>query len=235
MGLLEFFAGRLSVRESKVLQGKVDRHSHILFGVDDGVSTLEESLQAIALHEALGVTDLWCTPHVMEDVPNTTEALESRFAQLCEAYKGSIRLHLAAEYMMDTLLEERLDRHDLLVMEDNMLLVETSTLNPPYGYKDILRKIMSAGYRPVLAHPERYRYMSDEDYAELHKMGVAFQMNLPSVLGYYGKTVQQKALELLGKGYYRFIGSDCHRTKALLEPFDRKLLSRSTCKKLKDL
>ena len=110
MGLLELFAGRLSVRESKVLQGKVDRHSHILFGVDDGIRTIEDSLQAIALHETLGITDLWCTPHIMEDVPNTTPGLQARFEELRQAYKGGVRLHLAAEYMMDTLLEERLDR-----------------------------------------------------------------------------------------------------------------------------
>ena len=235
MGLFELFAGRLSVRESKVLQGKVDRHSHILFGVDDGIRTIEDSLQAIALHETLGITDLWCTPHIMEDVPNTTPGLQARFEELRQAYKGGVRLHLAAEYMMDNLLEERLEGRDLLTMEDNMLLLETSTLNPPYGYKEILRKIMSAGYRPLLAHPERYRYMSDDDYAELRKMGVLFQLNLPSVLGYYGKTVQQKAEELLEKGYYDYLGSDCHRTKALLEPFDRKLLSRSTFKRLRDL
>ena len=235
MAFFGLFASKLSVRDSRILQGKADRHSHILFGVDDGIRTIEDSLQAITTLEALGVTDLWCTPHIMEDVPNTTQILKARFEELSAAYKGSVRLHLAAEYMMDTVLEERLERCDLLTMENNIVLVETSTLNPPYGYMGFFKKIMGAGYRPLLAHPERYRYMSDEDYAQLRQMGVLFQLNLPSILGYYGKGVQEKAVQLLEKGYYDYLGTDCHRTKALEEPFDRKLLSRSICKRLENL
>ena len=141
MGLLEFFAGRLSVRESKVLQGKVDRHSHILFGVDDGIQTLEESLSALAREEELGVEEVWCTPHVMEDVPNTTEALKARFAELQSAYKGNIKLHLAAEYMIDTVFEERLSNGDFLTMENNTVLVETSTWSPPFDLLNQLREL----------------------------------------------------------------------------------------------
>ena len=70
MGFLGLFNGRTSIMGSGVLQGATDRHSHILFGVDDGIQTLEESLSALAREEELGVEEVWCTPHVMEDVPN---------------------------------------------------------------------------------------------------------------------------------------------------------------------
>ena len=85
------------MRDSGVLQGAADRHTHILFGVDDGIKTLEDALAVLAVEEAAGISDVWCTPHVMEDMPNTTKVLKERFLLLKAAYKGNIRLHLAAE------------------------------------------------------------------------------------------------------------------------------------------
>ena len=131
MGLFDFIKRKQSLLQSGVLQGATDRHSHILFGVDDGIRTLEDSLAVLAYDEEIGIKEVWCTPHIMEDVPNTTEALKKRFAELQAAYSGPIKLHLAAEYMLDTLFEERFTQGDLLTMEDNTILVETSTWNPP--------------------------------------------------------------------------------------------------------
>ena len=148
MGVLDLFKFKHSLISAEALKGKTDRHSHILFGVDDGLRTLEESLDVLKFMEAQGITDVWCTPHVMEDTPNTTEDLKIRFNELQQAYKGTIRLHLAAEYMLDTLFEERFRNGDLLTMEDNTVLVETSTWNPPPVLYDTLRELQKAGYRP---------------------------------------------------------------------------------------
>ena len=171
----------------------------------------------------------------MEDVPNTTEALRERFSQLQEAYKGPIKLHLAAEYMLDTLFEERFKAGDLLTMEDNTILVETSTWNPPPGLYDSFRNLQKAGYRPLFAHPERYRYLSENGYENLYKMGVNFQLNLPSVIGYYGETAKKKALFLLEKGWYTHIGSDCHRLKNIEEQYNRETLTKEVINKLNRL
>ena len=143
------------------LKGFTDFHSHILFGVDDGVKTLDVSLEVLKRYEDIGIAEVWCTPHVMEDIPNTTEELRNRFAELEKAYTGPIQLHLAAEYMMDELFESRLEQNDLLALgeEGNWLLVETSYFNPPMDLGGILKRIKSKGFFPVLAHPERYVYM----------------------------------------------------------------------------
>ena len=85
-----FFNSRCSLDESGLLKGFVDNHSHVLYGVDDGVRTLEESLKILTLMEEAGVRKLWCTPHIMEDVPNKTQDLKDRFEQLKEAWKGSV-------------------------------------------------------------------------------------------------------------------------------------------------
>ena len=233
MGLFDFMKRKQSLLGSGVLQGATDRHCHILYGVDDGAKALEDALAVLAYDEEIGITEVWCTPHIMEDVPNTTEALKQRFAELQAAYAGPIKLHLAAEYMLDTLFEERFNAGDLLTMEDNTLLVETSTWNPPADMTGTLRKIQKAGYRPLLAHPERYRYMTEQGYERLHKMGIHFQLNLGSLVGYYGETAMRKAHELLEKGWYSEIGSDCHRLATIKEQYNREVLTKDIVSKLR--
>ena len=232
MGLLDFIKRKQSLLESGVLNGLTDHHCHILYGVDDGARTIEDSLAVLAYDEEIGIKEVWCTPHIMEDVPNTTEALRERFAQLQEVYTGPIKLHLAAEYMLDTLFEERFNAGDLLTMEDNTVLVETSTWNPPSDMTGTLRRIQKAGYRPLLAHPERYRYMNEAGYERLHKMGIHFQLNLGSLVGYYGETAMHKAHDLLAKGWYSDVGSDCHRLATIKEQYTRDVLSKETLQHL---
>lgn len=233
MGFFDFIKHKQSLVESGALKGMTDRHCHVLFGVDDGIRTLEDSLAVLAYDEEVGISEVWCTPHIMEDVPNTTEALRERFEQLQQAYSGPIRLHLAAEYMLDTLFEERFNAGDLLTMEDNTVLVETSTWNPPSDMTGTLRRIQKAGYRPLLAHPERYRYLNDAGYERFHKMGIHFQLNAGSLVGYYGETAMHKAHDLLAKGWYSEIGSDCHRLKSLQEQYTRATLTKDVVARLK--
>lgn len=233
MGIFDFMKCKQSLLKSGVLQGRTDRHCHILYGVDDGAKALEDALAVLAYDEEIGISEVWCTPHIMEDVPNTTEALKQRFAELQAAYAGPIKLHLAAEYMLDTLFEERFKAGDLLTMEDDTLLVETSTWNPPADMTGTLRKIQKAGYRPLLAHPERYRYMTEQGYERLHKMGIHFQLNLGSLVGYYGETAMRKAHELLEKGWYSEIGSDCHRLATIKEQYNREVLTKDIVSKLR--
>ena len=232
MGLFGLFSSKRSLHESGILNGSTDRHSHILYGVDDGIKTPEDSLAALAFEESLGVGEVWCTPHIMEDVPNTTEALKSRFEELCGIYNGPIKLHLAAEYMIDTLWEERLEAGDLLLMEDDMLLMETSTVTPPFDLKGSLSSAMSAGYRPLFAHPERCRFLEVKDCEELVKMGVRLQLNIASLTGYYGQTAKVKAEALLKKDMYFAYGSDCHRVRTINEQYSRPELSKEIIQKL---
>lgn len=233
MGFLDFLRIRRSLLDSGVMSGATDRHSHILWGVDDGIRTAEESLSVLAFEESLGVTDVWCTPHIMEDVPNTTEGLTERFNELQAIYDGPVRLHLAAEYMMDNLLEERLASRDLLLMEDDVLLVETSTVSAPYDINGTLSAIMSAGYTPMLAHPERCRFLAEKDFERLHSKGVRFQLNLGSVAGYYGPSAKRKAEWILEKGWYSAVGSDCHRLRSIQEQLSRKELSNKVVGRVK--
>ena len=207
------FSNKISLADCNLLKGFTDWHCHLLPGVDDGVKTMEESLQILSLYEQLGISEVWCTPHIMEDIPNTSADLKNRFDQLQSVYTGSIVLHLGAEYMLDNLFLERLDSDDLLPIGDdeNHLLIETSYFSPPIDLYHTLRQIQARGYYPVLAHPERYVYMTGSDYNELKKMGVKFQLNLPSLAGMYGKAVKAKAEILIKNGFYDFRGTDTHK------------------------
>ena len=213
-----WFRKRQTLEESGFFRGFTDWHSHILPGVDDGVQTMDEALQILAEYERLGVKEVWLTSHIMEDIPNTTEKLRERFAELKTAYQGSVMLYLASENMLDNLFEERLEKNDLLPIgkDGKHLLVETSYFNPPMGLNNILLRIKGKGYYPVLAHPERYIYMSDDDYQRLKSMNVQFQLNQFSLFGLYGKDVQKRAKVLQKQGMYDYVGTDLHRMVTLL-------------------
>lgn len=218
------FRKRISLQDSGIFSGFTDWHSHILPGVDDGVRTMGESLEILRLYEKLGVRSVWLTPHIMEDIPNTTVHLRERFAELQASYSGSVELHLAAENMLDGLFEERLEKNDLLPLGENgdHLLVETSCFSPPMDLYGILERIKAKGYYPVLAHPERYGYMEKEEYQMLKKLGIEFQLNLFSLVGTYGRSVQRKAEWLLKNNMIAYRGSDIHHT----ETFHNLIISR---------
>lgn len=231
MGL---FGHKYSISDTRLLEGATDHHSHILFGVDDGVPTSKESLAILSVLEEQGLKSLWLTPHTMEDVPNTTDSLKRRFSELKALYNGPIELHLASEYMMDELFERHLAEKDFLFhREEGSVLMETSTWSGPYNFWDMVDRTMRAGFRPVLAHPERYEYMGEKEYSKLHGMGVRLQLNYPSLLGYYGSHVKAKAEFILKKGWYDMAGSDCHRIRSIRHILEEKVLKKDMAESLK--
>ena len=213
-----------SLRESGMFNGFTDWHSHILPGVDDGIPTMEDSLSVLRAYEELGFKKVWLTPHIMEDYPNNTSELRMRYEELKSAWTGNVEIKLAAENMLDSLFEERLEANDLLPIGDegNHLLVETSYYTPPYGMDDLLEKIREKGYFPVLAHPERYRYMEENDYKKLKENGILFQMNFASLVGGYGESAQKKAEWLLKNNMIDLTGSDVHRLEATMSMIESK-------------
>jgi len=235
MWLSGLFSSRKSLAESGILKGSTDRHSHILYGVDDGVKTFEDALAVISYEESLGVTDIWCTPHVMEDVPNTTSALKERFAELRSLYNGPVRLHLAAEYMLDSLFVRRMEDDDLLTMEDKTVLVETSTVAPPYDMDGTLERLRIKGYHVLFAHPERCRYLTLNDCMRMRDQGVKFQLNAGSLTGYYGNGAKAKAEDMLKKELYAAYGSDCHRLKSLKVQYEDSGLSKNILRMFSEL
>lgn len=205
----------------------MDCHCHILPGVDDGVRSAEDSLRILSAYHEAGVSEVWLTPHVMEDCPNVPEVLRERFEYLKTliAEKGVEvpLLHLAAENMMDDFFVEHFSKGEVMTHFPRHILVETSYYNPPFDLDGILRSVRAKGYFSILAHPERYLYMNDKDYERLKSEGVRFQLNLSSLVGFYGNTVRKKALRLLSRGYYDYTGTDLHRYSMLEAYLDAQM------------
>lgn len=211
------FTTQQTLLKAATLQGFTDWHCHLLPGVDDGVPTLAHCLRVLQRYEELGISTVWFTPHIMEDIPNTPERLQEVFGQVRAAYHGPLSLHLAAEHMLDPLFAKRLQEGRVMPIgtAGDTLLVETSYYNPPHALDQRLNAVRQAGYHPLLAHPERYLYMEGRDYDRLKQLGVKFQLNLGSLTGIYGKAVKLTAQKLLQKGYYDRVGTDLHRDTTL--------------------
>ncbi|MEZ4838747.1 tyrosine-protein phosphatase [Flavobacterium sp.] len=211
-----FFTKKKSFLKDLIPDNFVDIHSHLIPGIDDGAKTKEESFEIITELNRIGFKQYITTPHVMHTVwPNTNETIKNGEKELHDfvAKKENIpSIKAAAEYMMDTYFLELLQKEKLLTLKENYLLVEMSYLNPPLQLSEIIFEIQVAGYKPILAHPERYLFYHNnvDNYQKLKKMGCLFQLNLLSVTGYYGKNVAKTAEKLLNNKLIDFVGSDVH-------------------------
>ena len=225
---------KVKVQDSGLLEGCIDLHCHLLPGVDDGVERQDDAITILEQWEALGMNEVWLTPHIMEDIPNQTAYLREKYETLKAAYTGSISLHLAAENMLDGLFSKRLNENDVLTIGKggSHLLVETSYFNPPMDMTQIIDKVKEHGYYPLLAHPERYQYMVMGDYKKWKEKGVLMQLNLASLGGAYGPIVQKKAEQLLDRDMYDCCGTDTHSIR-FVEYFLSCKLSKKTIKKVK--
>jgi protein-tyrosine phosphatase len=196
-----------------------DMHSHILPGIDDGSENIETSLELIRGMKALGYKKLIATPHIMWDMyRNTPDIIRKKSDDVRRAVKQAgidIEIDAAAEYFLDEHVEDLLKRKDpLLAVSDNKVLVEFSMAFPALNIKDVLFEMQMQGYQPIIAHPERYVYLSrnKEFYDELRDIGCLLQLNLLSLGSHYGKSVTDLAQYLLKNNFYSLAGTDLHHS-----------------------
>ncbi len=198
---------------------KIDLHSHLIPGIDDGSKTLEESLEIVRDMAALGYQKVITTPHVMADAyQNSTQTILDGLQLLRTAVsEGGIEIEIeaAAEYYLDEELVKRLNRGDILTIANEYLLFETSYFSKPLNFEEVVFEIQAKGYKTLLAHPERYRYISDpqREFAQMKELGIYFQLDINSLGGYYGKQAKEHAHLLSDGGMIDFLGSDVHHKK----------------------
>ena len=197
----------------------VDMHSHLIPGIDDGAKTIEESIALIKILHGLGYSRLITTPHIMTDYyKNTPEIINAGLEQVREAIKTEnipIEIFAAAEYYLDDGFLQKLEEEKLMTFGDNYLLVEISYINPPENIKEIFFRTKVLGYKPILAHPERYPfwYNNFDEYSNIRDSGVLLQLNLNSLTGYYGPDAKKAAEKMIDLGMIDMVGSDMHHTK----------------------
>ena len=215
--MLNFFKKNKKKLKEVIPQGFVDIHSHILYGLDDGAKTIEETKDLLQSLRSFGFEQFIATPHTTPLVwENTKEGILNQYENVClQAELTPKDLRVASEYLMDDSFLKRLEHERLLALKDNYVLIEMSYINPPIQLYEIIMELASQGYQPVLAHPERYNfYKNDYDsFKRLKKAGCLFQLNLLSVTGYYGSGITEVADYLLKQNMYDFVGSDVHHQK----------------------
>lgn len=209
--------------------GYTDIHSHLISNIDDGAKTEEDTLFLTKSLVDFGTDFFITTPHTMQFVwDNTKENILEKHKNSKEILqKNGINLNfkVASEYLIDESFIKRLNTEALLTLKDNYVLIEMSYINAPIQLYEIIFDIQVAGYIPLLAHPERYSfyYNNFDEYQKLKKAGCLFQLNLLSIVGYYGEPVFNVAKKLLSLGMYDFVGSDVHHNNHI-KAFENKLI-----------
>lgn len=201
----------------------VDMHSHLIPAIDDGSKSMEQTLVMLAKFESMGFRKVITTPHIISDTyKNTPEIILSGLNAVREAATNlglTIEIEAAAEYYYDeTLLQKLKNGEELLTFGDKMLLFEFSFHSEPVRTEELFFELKTRGYKPVLAHFERYLYYlgKPEIANSLRENGVLIQLNLNSLSGHYGPEIKKQAEALIDNGWVDFVGTDCHRIEHLM-------------------
>ena len=201
---------------------KSDMHSHLIPGIDDGAQDMDQTIAMLAKFESLGYKKVVTTPHIMTDsFPNNPEIILSGLEKVKNEIKKvgiEIEIEAAAEYYFDETLMPKIKNKELLTFGDNYVLVEFAFHSPPQFLDQLFFELKTHGYRPVIAHFERYLYyLGKIDKAENWRSeGINIQINLNSLFGQYGPEVQKQAEKLIDEGQFDFVGTDCHRIEHLM-------------------
>ena len=195
----------------------VDMHSHVLPGIDDGAQNPQESIFLIRKMMALGIKKVIATPHIMADYyKNNAETIGNALKILkAELVKENIDIEVeaAAEHYFDETFEGRINSHKLMTMGDNYVLFELSFISMPPNLYAIIERMKELGYKPILAHPERYGYMEIDQLRVIQSYGCSLQLNTISLTGYYGSQTKRMAEALVDNHMVDFISSDMHHPK----------------------
>lgn len=232
--MLGIFKKKKEIKDFSFLQ--TDIHSHMIFGLDDGAQTIEDSLELIRNMYNLGFRTIITSPHVHSDFyPNTTGGILTQYKKVLaaiEAEKIDIQFKTAAEYMInDWFMELLKEEEELLTIHDKHVLVEMSYLAESPYLNDALFQLQAKGYIPILVHPERYNFYHHDynEYKEIKDRGCLLQLNTIALSGYYGSNVKKIATQLLDDGMYDYCGSDMHHMrhfKALQSLLDSKIIHK---------
>ncbi len=194
----------------------IDIHSHLLPNCDDGSPDIETSITQLKLMVGEGLTDLVLTPHYMRNVyHNISSVIDDRYYLLHKGIKENkinVNIYKGAEVYLDYNILDDIKENGFAINDTQYVLVETGMSGFPNDLLKILYDLVRNGFKPILAHPERYSNVSqDLQVAEdlIHR-NVYMQINAGSLVGSYGEIAQQTAFELIDNGFAHFMASDNH-------------------------
>jgi len=225
----------------------IDMHCHILYGIDDGCKTIEESIETIRNMKSVGFNTIVLTPHYIEDSlfkANNNLKLERLEILKEELLKNNIdvNLFLGNEIFINESINELIINKEIRSINNTRyILIELPFDNQILNLDDYIYELSLKGYKVIIAHPERYSYFKD-DYKEAKKLydsGVLFQVNYGSIIGQYGNGSKKLVKKLLKDNMVDFISTDVHKpNSSLFEKFDlikRKIIKITGEDKFKEI
>lgn len=197
---------------------KIDYHSHVLPGLDDGATDLQNAVELVSAMKSWGFEKITCTPHINALYRNTPDTIGRAFDLLQEAVGDDVMLSMSAEYrLVPETWPEVLEKNWIMPIEDRFILTEL-----PISHREEMRhikpieefkKLLSMGLTPILPHPERYFYLSHDELLEFVEAGVVIQCNYGSLAGLYGIAARDRARALVAEGIVTMYGTDMHNLK----------------------
>ncbi len=199
----------------------IDIHSHLLYSVDDGSKSIEESVGIIKKLSKIGITDIILTPHYINfssynspKINNTIILQDLKIKLKQENIK--VNLYLGNEIYIDEELIDLLEKGLISSLNDSKyLLIELPMSGIHESYYDIFLDLINMGYKVILAHPERYMSFQKDfnKIYELKDIGVLFQCNVGSILDDYGKHARKTIIRMLKEHLVSFLATDIHHDK----------------------
>ena len=215
-----------------------DLHSHILYGIDDGSKSIEESISLLKEMSKKGIEELILTPHYVErsNYNCNNKSKQEIFKVLkkrVEEENIDIQLYLGNEVFISSNFLELLKKKEIMTLNGSKYLLFEFPMRQIYNNtSQIVNELVSHGYVPVLAHPERYITFQEHPtlVEEYLRSGVLLQGNLTSLFGKYGRKAEKTLKFFLKNKWITFLGSDTHHDVC----FDAKKLEKKLLKITKD-
>ncbi len=223
----------------------IDFHSHLVYDVDDGSETIENSINVLKKAQKAGFTKIFLTPHYMPDyyeIPK--EEIGQRIEKLkksCIEEEIDIELYQANEIYITNHMVELLQENKASTMNHSRyVLFELPMNEKPQNLLEVIYQLLDQGKIPIIAHPERYTYIQKDPnkLIDLIEQGVLFQANYGSIIGQYGKKIQKTVKLLLQNNFIHFLGTDVHKNGYIYEQMDmiekklRKIISKEKIEEL---
>jgi protein-tyrosine phosphatase len=195
----------------------IDIHSHVLPGLDDGSRSLEESVAMLRMAAAAGTTDIVASPHANQEYDFDPQVVVQKISELQAAAGDSPRIHYGCDFHMtlENIEDALRSPGKYSINHRGYLLVEFSDFFIAKNTDEVFARMMRAGIRPIVTHPERNQILQRRLPAleEWVAQGVHLQVTAQSLLGRFGRTAKSCAHELMSHGLVHFLASDAHDTK----------------------
>lgn len=200
----------------------VDFHCHILPVIDDGSRNIDETLEMLKEAKEAGFDKIITTSHFIEGVYNVTSSSRDEIINAIKKKTKSIgidiELYNGAEAYAEVNLADLFKKNIIPTLANSKYILFEFPMKEKIIYDDeLIKSLKESGYIPIIAHPERYRYVQEdiEIAFKWYENGALFQSNYGSIIGVYGEGTKKTLKKFLEKNMIDFLGSDCHRANSI--------------------